>query len=298
MRSLRRLRHLVRRGPGQRGKFGSLGLAAALQLLSIAGTTNARAETGALPYLFPTTGAAATDRDSLADRIALPKAAGAKRVAVQPRSFGEWLRFLPMLPAASPVLLYDGSRKPNQGAHAAVSALDVPRRDLQQCADAVMRLRAEYLLALGRPHEIRFHPDPGKPRALTYSGTAEARADFMKYMLRVFSEAGSASLQAELSRVEGPVQPGDVLIQGGYPGHAILVLDVAEAAGRRYLLLGQSYMPAQQFHLLRNTWDEDLSPWYDEAKLDGLIGLKTPEWWRPFSRKDVRRFAAITGEPR
>lgn len=298
MKSLRRLRHLVRLAKGKRGTRATSGIAAALPLLSLLGAAEAYAETGALPYLFPTAGAAATGQDGLVDRIALPQVAGVRRAAVQPRSFGEWLRHLPMLPASSPVLLYDGSRKPNQAAHAAVFALDVPRRDLQQCADAVMRLRAEYLLALGRPREIRFHPDPGKPRVLAYSGTAEARADFMKYMLRVFSEAGSASLQAELARVTGPVQPGDVLIQGGYPGHAILVLDVAEAAGRRYLLLGQSYMPAQQFHLLRNSGDDALSPWYDEATLDGLIGLKTPEWWRPFSRKDVRRFPAVPGEPR
>jgi hypothetical protein len=61
-------------------------------------------------------------------------------------------------------------------------------------------------------------------------------------------------------------------------------------------LLG-GYGSAQQFHLLRNTGDEAISPWYEEAKLDALLGLKTPEWWRPFVRKDLRRFPRVSGEP-
>ena len=110
---------------------------------------------------------------------------------------------------------------------------------------------------------------------------------------RVFADAGSASLQAELSKLSpnnAPLRPGDVLIQGGYPGHAVIVLDVAEGAGgKQWILLGQSYMPAQQFHVLKNPRNEALSPWYDTADLAG--GLQTPEW-RPFSRGDVRRFPA------
>ena len=248
-----------------------------------------------LEYLFLPASGARPDTDSIQGRFAPP--AGTERVPVAPRSFAGWLRELPLLPIGSPVLLYDGQQKPRQDVHAAVTSLDVPKRDLQQCADAVMRLRAEYLLALGKPQQIRFHPDPGKPRVLAFAGGS--RADFMSYMLRVFSAAGSASLQAELPKVDAstPLQPGDILIQGGYPGHAILVLDVASGGGRRLLLLGQSYMPAQQFHVLKNTQDPALSPWFDEARLDTKPGLFTPEWWRPFARSDIRHFAKIPGEP-
>lgn len=245
------------------------------------------ATAGPLPYLFLS--GAVAEGQSLAERIAPP--AGAARPPLSRRSFGGWLRHLPLLPAGSPVRLFDGRLKARQDVHAAVADLDVPRRDLQQCADAIMRLRAEYLLASGRPEAIAFHPDIGKPRALTYHGAS--RADFMRYLIRVFAEAGSASLQAELPRASGPVQPGDVLIQGGHPGHAVLVLDVAEAqvgaTRRRYLLIGQSFMPAQQFHVVRNLGDAALSPWFDEAALDSSRGLATPEWL-PFFRRDVRRF--------
>src|SRR5439155_25136555 len=183
-------------------------------------------------------------------------------------SFGEWLRGLPLLPAGAQVHLFDGQLKARQDVHAQVIDLDVGARDLQQCADAVMRLRAEYLLSVGRP--IVFHPDPGKPRTLAWAPARSAgrvamtgppeRARFRKFLVAVFADAGTASLAAEMKRGNLPLAPGDVLIQGGYPGHAVLVLDAADAPdGRRLVLLGQSYMPAQQFHVLRNLADPSLS---------------------------------------
>lgn len=230
----------------------------------------------ALAYLWLHTSA-----DDLASRFVPPP--GAQRVTLDEGSFGDWLRHLPLLPAGTAVLLYDGTQKPRQDVHAAVVDLDVGTRDLQQCADAVMRLRAEYLRSRKLP--VVFHPDPGKPRELRWSG-----GPFDKYLVRLFAEAGTASLAAELRPVGArAIAPGDVLIQGGYPGHAVLVLDAAVAPdGRRYLLLGQSYMPAQQFHVLKNLGAPALTPWFEEATLDGS-GLTTPEW-RPFLRRDVRRF--------
>jgi hypothetical protein len=224
---------------------------------------------------------------TLAERIAPP--AGATRVAVTPESFADWLRRLPMMPPEQLVHLYDGSLKPRQDVHHAVVDLDVARRDLQQCADAVMRLWAEYLFATGQTDRIRFHPEPGKKKEIAWWG-GRRRAGWSMYLTKVFADAGTASLEAELPVADGKVQPGDVLIQGGHPGHAVLVLDVAEsAAGERYLLIGQSYMPAQQFHVVKNLGDDKLSPWFKESDLDTASGLKTPEW-RAFSRKQVRRF--------
>ena len=204
--------------------------------------------------------------------------------------FGAWMRELPLLPVGSKVLLFDGREKPRQDVHAAVVAIDIGARDLQQCADAVMRLRAEYLHS--RARLVEFHPDPGKPRALRFDPKDRDpdRAKWKKYLVRVFADAGSASLQAELLPQSGAIQPGDVLIQGGYPGHAVMVLDVAtDEAGHRKLLLGQSYMPAQSFHVLVDPASAERAPWYDEAALDSRLGLVTPEW-RPFKRSDVRRF--------
>jgi hypothetical protein len=235
------------------------------------------------PYPF-----AAPEREGLAHRFAAPQ--GSHRTEVAPGSFAAWLRSLPLLPAGVPVHLYDGSLKRRQDVHAAVVDLDVPRRDLQQCADAVMRLRAEYLLAAGRAGDIRFHPDAGRPGVLAFAGAAADRAAFMRYLLRLFAAAGTVSLEAELERLgDRPLAAGDILIQGGRPGHVVLVLDIAVSpAGVRYALLGQSYMPAQEFHVLRNLADPRLSPWFDTRALDGG-GIATPEW-PPFQRANGRRF--------
>jgi hypothetical protein len=222
--------------------------------------------------------------ETLAARFAPPP--GAARVAVADGSFGAFLRALPLLPVGTKVHLYDGTPKARQDVHAAVVDLDVPPRDLQQCADAVMRLWAEYRYARRLP--VALHPDPGSSRALRFAGPYDDRRAFERYLVRVFAEAGTASLQAELPPARGPVAPGDVLIQGGHPGHAVLVLDVAsDASGRRWLLLGQSYMPAQQFHVLRAPASG--SPWFDAAALSSPAGLATPEW-RPFFARDARRF--------
>jgi len=219
----------------------------------------------------------------LAARIAPP--VGAERVAVAEGSFGAFLRHLPLLPVGARVHLYDGREKARQDVHEAVVDLDVGTRDLQQCADAVMRLRAEWAWALKR--SIAFHPDPGSARELRFDG-GDRRA-FEKFLVRVMADAGTASLAAELRPVAvADVAPGDVLIQGGYPGHAVLILDVARRSdGKTLLLLGQSYMPAQEFHVLKNLADPSSSPWFDAATL--ATGLQTPEW-RPFTARDLRRF--------
>lgn len=56
---------------------------------------------------------------------------------------------------------------------------------------------------------------------------------------------------------------------------AVIVVDVAEnARGQRVFLLAQSFMPAQEIHVLRGPSGER-GPWY-EARSDGA--LRTPEW--------------------
>ncbi len=258
-----------------------------LLTVSLAATLAAAAVAHADPLGYAWRTRSAAPGDDLAARIAPP--AGATRVSAAAGSFGDWLRHLPLLPRDSPVMLFDGTRKPRQDVHEAVIDIDVGRRDLQQCADAVMRLRAEYLFAAGRFDEIVFHPQPGKAKMIEWTGGAR-RDSWDRFLVSLFAAAGSASLDAELPRAHGAPLPGDVLIQGGYPGHAILVLDVAEdSSGHRYLLLGQSYMPAQQIHVLKNLGDPHLSPWYDAAALNGA-GVATPEW-RPFKSPAWRRFA-------
>lgn len=213
--------------------------------------------------------------DTLAGRIAPP--AGFVRVPAPSGSWAEWLRGLPMKPAGAPVLLHTGARKWRQDVHAAVVDIDVGARDLQQCADAIMRLRAEWLYAAGRTGEIAFDDTSGKRLRYRSVATKDYKS-FRKYMTRVFAYAGTYSLARELAPADpGTLAIGDVFIKGGFPGHAVLVADMVEhpeTKERRFLLL-QSYMPAQEVHVLRSPAAADGSPWYPAVFAWPLV---TPEW--------------------
>ena len=115
----------------------------------------------------------------------------------------------------------------------AVIDIDVGKRDLQQCADAIMRLRAEWLFAANRKQDIRFNDTEG--RRLSFAARRDSGyASFRKYMDYVFAYAGTYSLERELKPAPLPkLQAGDVFIKGGFPGHAVLVADVAENAQTR-----------------------------------------------------------------
>jgi hypothetical protein len=189
-------------------------------------------------------------------------------------SFAGWLRTI-HLKEDKTVYLFDGSLKHNQQAQFAVLDISVPHKDLQQCADAVMRLRAEYLFAEKKFDAICFTDNAHTDYIFHAPYTKE---HFMVYMEKVFGMCGSASLSKQLKAVTdfSAIQPGDVLIRGGFPGHAVIVMDVAEnAAGKKIFMLAQSYMPAQDIHLLVNPGNENLSPWYEVNDAERII---TPEY--------------------
>jgi hypothetical protein len=117
------------------------------------------------PSAYPWPRSATSDGGTIESRFQPPD--GYARVAVAEGSFGAWLRGLPVLPGKPDVLLHDGTPKHNQTAHVAVVDLDVGRRDLQQCADAVIRLRAEYLRQAGRGRDVCFRFTNGEAAAWT-----------------------------------------------------------------------------------------------------------------------------------
>jgi hypothetical protein len=245
-----------------------------------------------------------TNDDPLERRIQPP--VGFQRLKCAERSFGIWLRALPVKPGRPDVRLFDGRRKSNQDAHYAVLDIDVGNRDLQQCADAVIRVRAEYLRSVGCEDSIQFHFTSGdlvpwarwrsgqRPvlttNRMSWRATGQpdlSYAGFRRYLDEIFTYAGSASLERELMVVTDPARPapGDVYVQGGSPGHAVLVADVCvNTQGERMFLLAQSYMPAQEIHILVNP-GSPCSPWYPAGQLGRLI---TPEWI--FDYRQLRRF--------
>ncbi|WP_291725295.1 DUF4846 domain-containing protein [Bernardetia sp.] len=239
----------------------------------------------------------------------IPVPQGYSRKQESSDSFGYYLRNILLKPKGSPVKLYSGEYKNYQQVHYRVLDISVGKRDLQQCADAVMRLRAEYLLNTNQKDKISFNYTSGdaaiyqkwatgyRPtiKGNKVSWSLKAKADtsysnFLKYMDNVFMYAGSASLSKELkSKKIQDIEIGDVLIQGGFPGHAVLVVDVAmdSLTNKKIFLLAQSYMPAQDIHILKNFNNETLSPWYEIPSIPNE-NIITPEWI--FSQEDLKTF--------
>ena len=226
---------------------------------------------------------------------------------VETSGFGGYLRNLPLKPEGSSVHLYDGSVKGWQGGAYAIVDIEIGTTDLQQCADACIRLRAEYLWKSRQYSAIHFNFTNGfranyvkwaEGYRISVSGNrAEwykaGEADysyraFRKYLNVVFSYAGTASLSKEMTSVTiAEARPGDVFIIGGHPGHAMIIVDMAtDASGRKAILVAQSYMPAQDIRVVTNLDDRAASPWYiyDEK----THTFRFPEW--TFDAGQIKRF--------
>lgn len=220
---------------------------------------------------------------------------GFKRKDVDPASFAAYLRNLPVKPAGSKVKYYDGKIKEAM-VYDAVIDMDIGTKNLQQCADAVMRLRGEYLFAQKSYEKISFYLTNGfkvdyrewmKGNRIDVNGNetswknsaspSNTYKDFRNYMDLVFTYAGTLSLSKNLHKKElSDIAIGDVFIFGGSPGHAVIVTDMAEnAAGEKIFMIAQSYMPAQETQVLKNLDNPAISPWYNLPKGEELI---TPEW--------------------
>lgn len=234
--------------------------------------------------------------------------AGAKRVQFPKKHVATWLQGLPLKQNHPKVFLYNGELKNNQSAHYRVIDIDVGKRDLQQCADAMMRLRAEYLYSQKRYKEISFNFTSGHParyiqwrkgyrpviRGNNVNWKLKRKPNksyhsFRQYMDIVFSYAGTHSLSKELpAQMIDKIQPGDMLLKGGFPGHGVLVVDLAKdpKTEKIYYLLAQSYMPAQEIHILKNPINLKISPWYELKS--GKHSIITPEW--PFDSTQFKRF--------
>lgn len=242
----------------------------------------------------------------LAERILPPP--GFERIAEGQETFTTYLRNLPLKPHGSLVRHYDGSEKANNGIYIAVVDMNPGSKDLMQCADAVIRLRADYLYHSNQKNKIAFNLTNGfrvdyrkwaEGYRVSVNGNtttwykkanpADNEQVFWAYLEFVFSYAGTLSLSKELVPVKiSDMKPGDVFIQGGSPGHAIIVADMAvnTKTGEKVFLLAQSYMPAQEIQVLCNPENNKLSPWYSLSAIDDM--LKTPQW--TFSRADLKRF--------
>ncbi|MDC8006049.1 DUF4846 domain-containing protein [Aureisphaera galaxeae] len=220
---------------------------------------------------------------TVVDRIIVPE--GYTRDVYEEGSFQKYIQDYPLKEFGAEVINYDGEPYVYQGGHVGVFELSVPANGLQQCADALIRLRSEYLWEKGRKSEIGFNFTSGhhcswqkyaegyRPKIngnkVTFHKTAVAntsKENFYKYLDLVYTYAGTLSLYHELPKINSldDIEVGDLLIYPGSPGHVILVADKAEnEMGEKIFIFAQGNTPAQSVHILKNPNDTSLSPWYE-----------------------------------
>jgi hypothetical protein len=206
-----------------------------------------------LSYQYPT-GVVNPEPANIIGDIQPPQ--GYFRNPVDQHSFAGFLRAFE-LSDDNTVYYYNGRKKPDQESHYAVLKLNIGNKDLVQCADAIMKLRMLFLRS--QQKDIAFYDTEHHEYKI-----AAPYNDWDKYMDRVFSMCGTMSLSMQLHQKDvSTLEIGDVLIKGGFPGHAEIVVDVVENKnGHKKFMLAQGYMPAQSMHIVTNLNDNG-SPWFD-----------------------------------
>ncbi|MEM6516504.1 MAG: DUF4846 domain-containing protein, partial [Bacteroidota bacterium] len=232
------------------------------------------------------------NKDSLtiASRVNLPE--GYKRGAYSDGSFQQYLRNYKLKPYGSKIINYDDSEYFWQGGHIGILDIDVPKNGLQQCADALIRIRSEYLWENDRKDEIGFNFTSGhycswskyaegyRPKIngnkVSFHKTANEnheKDNFYKYLNLIYMYSGTLSMFHELNPIDdvNDLKIGDMLIKGGSPGHIVMICDEAKNEnGDKIYLLFQGNTPAQSVHLVKNLKDDSISPWY-HLKKDAVI---------------------------
>lgn len=221
--------------------------------------------------------------DSVSTRVITPD--GFTRTQYPVGSFASFLQDFRLQTHGSKVVNYDGSDYVYQAGHVGVFDLSVPDNGLMQCADALMRLRAEYLWETNQQEKIGFNFTSGhycswtkyaqgyrpiingnQVRFSKSAGKDFSKPNFYNYLNLIYTYAGTQSMADELVAVTDPLtlEVGDMMVSPGFPGHIVIIADKAvHTDGSILLIFAQGNTPAQTVHILKNSNDNKLSPWHE-----------------------------------
>lgn len=242
--------------------------------------------------------------ETISDRYIAPS--GYKRLKVSKGSFADFLRNLPMKPEGTKLRYYSGKRVLFAPYAAGIIDIDVGTKDLQQCADTLIRLYSEFQLSKGRGHALNFKFTSGDPlsysdylkgkrpvvsgRKVGWKRVAERkdnRDSFRAWLDIIYTYAGTASLSRDLVKVAPDnIEIGDLFISPGFPGHTVMVADIAvNAEGGKKFILIEGFTPAMDAHVVQHVPAFGEQVWFTQNE-DG--SLNTPVW--DFRNSEIRRF--------
>ncbi|MDR1406197.1 MAG: DUF4846 domain-containing protein [Prevotellaceae bacterium] len=232
-----------------------------------------------LPYFFPLNADAQSgthpEGKTVLARFDVPH--GYQRTDTTPASFAFFLRHLPLLPSGTPVKFHDGAANA-ACSPAAVIDMETGDKNLQQHAQAVMRLWAEYLFEQQRFPDIHFHIDNGE--RIPYEQWAEGMKlvidgkaywtktpsnprqyrTFRRYLNFIFTNSSFRTLAQDVELSTAPhIAPGDMLTPGNDTDSVVvMILDAAvhRQTGEMVVLLVSGGSPAQSLHVLQNTAED------------------------------------------
>jgi len=181
--------------------------------------------------------------------IPLPKAC--RRVVYPKSSFSRWITRLP-LKKNKTIFSYRG-RIIQRSFYRVWAVADLSllfKSDLEQCADFCMRIWGDYHKKNGLLEILFLYAYGGQKRFFRAS-----RKSYYGFLRKRMAYSNSWSIKkGGLPVADRDIRPGDMFVQNrtGGIGHVTMVLDACvDTSGRKYYLLGYSFMPAQEFHIER-----------------------------------------------
>lgn len=250
---------------------------------------------------------------TLAERFNPPE--GYSRNYAADGSMTAFLRGYALKAAGAELKKHDGSTRTDAG-EAAVLQVSLSDKNHEGPAGAMARLIAEYFYHESRYEKISFtlgsqfdfnfdRWSEGKllsvnGNSIKYvsGGTSGTGADnFDKFLQVLFHYISVDTLKKDMTLVADPdtdaIRVGDIFIGADSAGKTAcaMVVDLStdDVTGKQIMLLAQGGAPAQELHIVKNTGNADLSPWYD---CGFAMELKTPD--ATYDIESRYRFADIS----
>jgi hypothetical protein len=135
------------------------------------------------------------------------------------------------------------------------------RSDLEQCADFAMRFWAEYHKSTGTLDSLYLFDYNGRKISFVKSGKT-----YEQFLRSAFADTNSHSLKNGCQSINSTeLRPGDMFVQNerGGIGHVSVIMDLCRLQeGRELMLVGYSFMPAQEFHIEKATDSYGIQGWF------------------------------------